>query len=199
MKRTKLLLPLVLVCACKCGEDIVAVPDTGIKPGDDTGVVLPGTVRIELDPSDVELIIDGITTKSQTFRVDAIDEDGNRTDITTQSGLQLADDDVGTLAGATFTTGLIGGRTTLTASAGTFIATASIRVLLKRRVVVPVGDPLPADPGVVVGGAPEDPARAPELVYPNDGVMLPKNLGSIEVHYRPGTNNTLFRDRKSVV
>src|SRR5262249_50817292 len=36
-------------------------------------------------------------------------------------------------------------------------------------------------------------ARNPELVYPNDGVLLPPNLFEIEVHFRPGpADNTLF-------
>jgi hypothetical protein len=40
------------------------------------------------------------------------------------------------------------------------------------------------------------PARAPELVYPNDGVLLPPNLGRLEVHFRPGAaDNSLFEVR----
>jgi hypothetical protein len=192
--RTKTLLPLILLCACKCGEEIVAVPDSGTGPGTDTGLPPdPDTVAIEIEPSQVELTIDGVTRESQVFRVEAIDEKGARTDVTGQAGFMLADDEVGTLSGATFTSRLVGGRTTLSAFVGTFTATASIRVILKREVTVPIGDPLPQDPGTVVGNAPEDPGRAPSLVYPNDGVMLPKNLGSIEVHYRPGPSNTLFR------
>ena len=37
---------------------------------------------------------------------------------------------------------------------------------------------------------------APELVYPNDGVLLPPNVGRLEVHFRPGApENLLFELR----
>jgi hypothetical protein len=51
---------------------------------------------------------------------------------------------------------------------------------------------LPTTPDQKFGG-PADTARAPQLVYPNDGVLLPPNLNGIEVHYRVGsTQNSLF-------
>ncbi len=200
MMRPHLILLLLLpVTACNCGET-PAGPGPGTDagdsgdPGDKDGGVKPppGTISIEIDPADVDLTIDGVTPATRTFRVDAIAEDGTRSDVTAQAILQLADDVLGTLTGSTFTTRLIGGRTSVTAYLGQYSATAQIKVTLERVVVVPIGDPLPTDPGAVVGGAPVDPSRAPSLVYPNDGVMLPVNLGSIEVHYRPGTDNTLF-------
>ena len=34
--------------------------------------------------------------------------------------------------------------------------------------------------------------RSPQLVYPNNGVMLPPNIQSLEVHWKPGAAaNTL--------
>jgi hypothetical protein len=52
---------------------------------------------------------------------------------------------------------------------------------------------LPADPESAFTGT-LSPARAPLLVYPNDGVLLPPNLGQLEVHFLPGAvDNTLFR------
>src|SRR5690606_35808857 len=54
---------------------------------------------------------------------------------------------------------------------------------------------LPADPAAHFRGTPA-PARAPILVYPNDGVLLPPNLGQLEVHFRPGAaQNTLYEVR----
>jgi hypothetical protein len=49
--------------------------------------------------------------------------------------------------------------------------------------------------GEVVGRAPEIRART-GLVYPNDGVMLPLNLGSTKC-IRPGPGNTLFKSLSS--
>jgi hypothetical protein len=54
---------------------------------------------------------------------------------------------------------------------------------------------LPATPEAAFAGSPT-PARAPELVYPNDGVLLPPNLGRLEVHFLRGApENTLFELR----
>lgn len=68
--------------------------------------------------------------------------------------------------------------------------------------VVRDADPRPHDTELVVGGAPADSAsrfagmsdatRAPSIVYPSDGVVLPPNLGAFEVHFRPGAGNDLF-------
>jgi hypothetical protein len=38
----------------------------------------------------------------------------------------------------------------------------------------------------------EDSARAPSMVYPEAGVILPPNLTGFEVHFLPGTGNDLF-------
>lgn len=62
--------------------------------------------------------------------------------------------------------------------------------------------PLPPSVTIVVPGTPadapmqfsgsEDPSRAPEIVYPSDGTIVPPNLVGLEVHYRPGAGNDLF-------
>jgi hypothetical protein len=55
------------------------------------------------------------------------------------------------------------------------------------------GTPLPADPSLSFQGTAST-ARAPQLVYPNDGVMMPPNIQSLEVHFKPGSaQNTLFQ------
>jgi hypothetical protein len=57
----------------------------------------------------------------------------------------------------------------------------------------PEADPaIPADPGQHFVGTPT-PSLAPLLAYPNDGVLMPPNLGRLEVHFQPGSpGNTLF-------
>jgi hypothetical protein len=88
-----------------------------------------------------------------------------------------------------------GGETTVRVTWRGETATAKLRVRFALRTAVPPpGDSsaLPPAPGAAFDGA-TDPARAPELVYPNDGVLLPPNLYDIEVHFRPGpAANTLF-------
>jgi hypothetical protein len=54
---------------------------------------------------------------------------------------------------------------------------------------------LPDNPASAFTGEPVV-ARAPVLVYPNDGTLLPPNLGRLEVHFQPGAaENTLFEVR----
>ena len=36
------------------------------------------------------------------------------------------------------------------------------------------------------------PARAPTLVYPNDGALVPPNLGRLEVHFRRDASTDVF-------
>jgi TolB protein len=59
-------------------------------------------------------------------------------------------------------------------------------------------------PGIIIGpGAPNDapsrfggtidPTRAPRIVYPADGVLLPPNLNDFEFHFQPAGDTTLFR------
>jgi hypothetical protein len=44
---------------------------------------------------------------------------------------------------------------------------------------------IPADPGSAFTGS-ADATLAPTLVYPNDGVLLPPNLGTVEIQFLPG-------------
>jgi hypothetical protein len=77
-------------------------------------------------------------------------------------------------------------------------ATTSLSVVLTGA-IVPAADAPEASPAIpenpqqhFVGDV--EPTLAPELVYPNDGVLLPPNLGQLEVHFRPGgTANELYQ------
>lgn len=60
----------------------------------------------------------------------------------------------------------------------------------------------PGDSAMRFNGA-DDPSRAPSIVYPEEGVILPPNLTGFELHFRPGAGNDLFEvglqgDRGSV-
>jgi hypothetical protein len=99
------------------------------------------------------------------------------------------------VAGLATTSDTAGGVVLVQAGAGGVSAAATLTIkFTATNLVTGVGatPALPAAPGPVFAG-PADAARAPQLVYPNDGVLLPPNLTGIEVHYRPGSaQNTLF-------
>jgi hypothetical protein len=88
-----------------------------------------------------------------------------------------------------------GGETSIRVAWQGATATARLRVrfVLQSNVTPEAGAPaLPPSPAQALAGTANG-ARAPELVYPNDGVLLPPNLFEIEVHFRPGASaNTLF-------
>lgn len=75
-------------------------------------------------------------------------------------------------------------------------ATTLLHVKLVGALPAPSGPlatpPIPANPGSLFANAPTAP-YAPQLVYPNDGVMLPPNLRRLEVHFgRGNAANKLF-------
>lgn len=76
--------------------------------------------------------------------------------------------------------------------------TTSLTVRMNAVLASPNGFPsIPSNPDKLLGGPTSD-LRKPELVYPNDGVMLPPNVRRLEVHWRPGApENTLYEIRFS--
>lgn len=186
MKRLAYLLfalSILSIARCSC-ED---------KPG--SGPDGPKAVALTITPQTATLTTDGVTPARQIYLVEETYDDGSKKDVSDSAIFSLSNTALGSMFGAEFVSNLIGGTSTITAAHTLLSANAVVHVDLKKIVVIPPppgGMPLPNDPGEVVGRAPEDPARAPELVYPNDGVLLPLNLGSIEVHFRPGAGNTLF-------
>lgn len=83
-----------------------------------------------------------------------------------------------------------GGKTFVVARAGSVVGSTALTLLLRKRRRDPASS-LPDDPEALFANSPTGGA-APELVYPNDGVMLPPNLGAIEVHVRPAAGDALF-------
>jgi hypothetical protein len=84
-----------------------------------------------------------------------------------------------------------GGATQVSARNGTISGLAVLTLQLRERHGDPEATDLPGTPGDSFGGA-ADPARDPQLVYPADGVLVPPNLGKLEIHFYPGTGNEIF-------
>ncbi|HET6281515.1 MAG TPA: hypothetical protein VFH73_11120 [Polyangia bacterium] len=97
--------------------------------------------------------------------------------------------------GAATTGTRFGGETSIRVAwqGATAVARLRVRFVLATALPPPTGaTALPPSPAKAFGG-PADAARAPELLYPNDGVLLPPNLFEIEVHFRTGAAaNSLF-------
>lgn len=169
---------LVLAAGCRDGE-----PD-GVS-----GQAPAGLVSIDIEPRDAKLFIEDQTPARATFKALGTFDDGHTEDVTEHVTFSLADPGLGWFEGGAFTSHVQrGGATTVTASAGSVSAWTGLTVVLRRRVS---DASAPAEAATRFSG-PVEPARAPEVVYPNDGALVPPNLGRLEVHFLPGAGNDLF-------
>jgi WD40-like Beta Propeller Repeat len=157
--------------------------------GGDAG--LDGVTALAIAPTNQTLTIaQGVAATSQ-YTVTATYSDGSTADVTSIVPLSLADGTLGTFAAAgAFTSATDhGGTTQVVANAGSVQATTGLTLVFQQTYTDPGSTGLPNS---TVFSGPADPTRAPSLVYPNDGVVVPPNLGRLEFHFMPGPNNTAF-------
>lgn len=153
---------------------------------------IPGLKAINVLPPDQTLTIEGTMPATSTYRALGQFEDGHTEEITARVTFRVAEPALGSFTGARFTSGLErGGRGEIIAAAGAIEGRAALTLLLRKRVADPMSQGLPGDAAGRFAGT-AAPARAPDVVYPADGVVLPPNLGRLEVHFLTGAGNTLF-------
>lgn len=154
------------------------------EPGED----LAGTIAIE--PAEATLAVTNHAEVSQAFAVINTRPDGSTVDVTDRVTFAI-DPSFGAVSEATFTTqGFRTGVTPLTATVGDKQATAQITITSN---VVELGDGVPTNAPELFGNATEDAGIAPTVVYPRDGVVLPSNLGELDVHVTDDSANDLFK------
>lgn len=166
---------------------------SGGEPDDTDPGSLTGLKSIALDPPDAVLEVQAGQTPAQlTYRVIGTFENGESRDVTSKATLSMDNRFLGGFQGATFTSVLNqGGTTTVTAQVDTLSATTRLSVKVRASVKDPGSSDVPADASARFNGPASD-TRKPDLVYPNDGVLVPPNMRGLEVHFLPGTSNTLF-------
>ncbi|MCE9576674.1 MAG: hypothetical protein K8W52_26240 [Deltaproteobacteria bacterium] len=156
---------------------------------------LAGVTSIAVTPADQTLTIASSAPASSTYVATATFADGHSADVTAIATFAIDDPSLGTFGGPLLkTTDSHGGQTQVTATVGTITGATRVTIKLAQSWNDPASTGLPTNPAGLFGGA-TDAARAPGLVYPNDGVVVPPNLGRLELHFYPGTNNTLFELR----
>lgn len=178
-------LPAVVVISLVvvgCGSSVSSAPDGT--------TAVPVTITVE--PVDQELVIDGSEPAISKYTAIGHYADGHIEDITSVVGFSLANPELGAFNGADFKSMLDqGGNTRVIASYAGVTGDTGLTIKIRQRYKDPSATGLPTDPEAPFGG-PADAGRAPDVVYPNDGVLLPPNLRLLETHFRPGSNNTLF-------
>jgi len=157
---------------------------------------IPGITALAISPQTATLTVTaGGPAQTQQYTVTAT-VNGQPQDVTNQVSYVLNRSGVVTISrsGLATTTGTSGGVVTIRASAGGVTATATLTVMYSFTGPDPgMAATVPGDAGTRFTSTSNDQRRAPQLVYPNDGVLFPPNISGIEIHFLPGNaSNTLF-------
>jgi hypothetical protein len=183
MASTRLLVLCAVAAACSSRVEIA--PDGGVAG-------LPGLQTIVVEPADQVLEISAIFSRTSRYRAVGHFADGRQREITAEVEFSLLDRSLGQFSGDELATGTAkGGRTRVRAVLGPVEGSTGVTMVLTHTYQDPSSSGLPIDLDGVFSG-PEDPARAPRVVYPNHGVLVPPNLGKLEFHFYPGPENRVF-------
>ncbi|HEX8440145.1 hypothetical protein [Archangium sp.] len=183
-------LALLLLASTGCDGGTGDPPTGG---GNNSGEPLAGLTAITVEPADQVLVIEaGQTPASLSYRATGTFADGKTRDISSEVRFSVDNTFIGGFSGSTFTTYKNqGGVTTVSALAGTVRGTTRVSVKLQASVKDPASPTAPDNASALFAG-PASTTRKPDLVYPNDGVLMPPNMRGAELHFLPGTSNTLF-------
>ena len=153
---------------------------------------IQGLASLAVTPADQTLTVTPNVPATSTYTVTGTFSDGHTEDVTAQVTLTVANPDVGAFSAALFTSSSQhGGASQIVATSGTITGSTTVTVMFTASETDPSSTGLPANPQTLFGGS-ADAARDPSLVYPNNGVLVPPNLGKLEFHFVPGAANTVF-------
>ena len=177
----------LLLAVGGCHASSSAPTDLASAPAVDFGSTIPGLMSIDVSPPTASLTTSNGAVAQQAFTATGHFEDGHSADVTSKVTWTLADSDLGSFTSGNFTASTIrGGKTIVKASAGALYGTAQLAVrYVSSRVSNEDGSTAPANSNALFAAATlPDSTLAPSLVYPLDGVVVPVNLGEIEVQWQ---------------
>jgi hypothetical protein len=155
--------------------------------GDGPVTAHPGTLRVA--PDNASVTVSGSVAGTLDFQAFLGMSNGTEVEVTSEASFTLNDHSLGSFSANHFTSATDhGGATRVQATARGVSGDTPLTVRLETVVVEPGA---PANAGSLFGGA-DDASRAPTLVYPSDGVLVPPNLNVLEFHFLPGDGNNLF-------
>lgn len=155
-------------------------PDAYVPPGVDAGIPMSGNLRIE--PLDQVVILSGGASQVIEYRAYLRDGSGGETEVSSAVSWSTTAFELGSFAGSTFTTASDrGGRTNIVA---TYMGMTTSTTLTIQFDQIVIADGATAETPARFAGA-SGAGEGPEIVYPDDGAMVPPNLGSIGLHYMP--------------
>ncbi|MGE3546695.1 MAG: hypothetical protein AB7L28_22405 [Kofleriaceae bacterium] len=139
-----------------------------------------------IEPPTAELLIKDGVPATQAFTVSLQAPDGTVRDVTDEVSFHI-DSRFGVFNANTVSVNAAG-RTEAEAIWEAETARAALVVRLESIRVDPA---LPPNAPEWFGG-PDDPTRAPTLVYPANGIVVPRNLGDFEAHWTDASSNDVF-------
>lgn len=136
--------------------------------------------RLEIEPARISLtVVDGVPV-IQPFRATLVDSDGVERDVTDETTFVLQDGRFGSWSADTLIVpGDVLGTTTVLAGHDGLQAHVDLTVYARELRY----DDAPADASLRFDGAVLDPSCAPAVSYPADGVVMPANLGELEIQW----------------
>jgi hypothetical protein len=195
MSRRRCALWLTAMVAGACapdGPEGVGRPDGAIsaadagtfRPGDDGGAADPGIERLEVAAVETAVPLGGRTPL--VARASGPELPASGADVTDSVRWTVEPARLGRVSGGEFVAGLSVGTAQIRAELDGVFGATEVQVRVEARASRPVDgtDPLPEDPAAVFASAQSEPERAPAVLYPTDGTLLPRNLGQLEVHFR---------------
>lgn len=155
--------------------------------GTGTGGTLPATDTLTISPVDAVLELPAGQAGTLEYKAVVVGPGGSK-DLTQGAFFSIDDDSLGQFTGATFHANGTSGTSTVRVSTGDKTAQTSITVRSSTVIITPGAPP---DSPTKFGG-PEDASKAPSMVYPADGVLVPPNMNVLEFQFMPGAGNDLF-------
>ncbi|HMC95968.1 MAG TPA: hypothetical protein VKO16_14500, partial [Polyangia bacterium] len=140
-------------------------------------------------------VANGGPAQTQQYKVTGMFVNGQSRDVSAQVSYAVSPGGIATVStsGLAVTTGTSGGVVTITATANGLTAKATLTVAYTFIGADPgMTSMVPSNAPTIFTSTTTDASRAPQLIYPNDGVLFPPNVSGIEIHFMPGTGNTLF-------
>lgn len=165
--------------------------------GDDAGSDAPASLSLRIDPVTTGIVI-GLddAVGSSTVRAYAKRDGEEEKDVTNEVEWSVDNTNIADVNLGNISTKGIGGKTKIHATYEGVNAEADLTIALKGSAFLP-GTDESTQMAFDMAMVDPDPANAPVIEYPEDGVVLPANLPPIEAQWSQGNGNVAYRVRLS--
>jgi hypothetical protein len=174
----------LLAAACS-GGDAPASGDGGTDDPDPWEIT-----EVSLIPANTVLTVENGTPAEQIYVAMATFGDGHTEDVTDDATFAINPGPLGDFTdNLLVTSSTHGGQATVSATVSSAIGQTGVTVNIH---TVHIDEGAPDDADSLFDGT-DNPAQAPTLLYPPDGVLIPPNLADVDFQWDPGAGNDLWQ------